>query len=572
MRFTPNKNLIRRFFSAVLCALFLSASVFPAAADPLETAVSSESEALEAESTAEDTAEETPEAAPEEDISGWPDYEGALNAGSACVIDADTGEILFARNEHAKGYPASITKILTALIVCENCSFSEEVTFSEAATTHLESGAVTIGTAAGDVLTVEECLYALLLKSANEVANALAEHVAGSTEAFCGLMNEKAAALGCVDSDFHNANGLTNSAHVTSAYDMALIAAACMNNAAFMEIEKSTSYHISHTAQYPDGLTVAMGHKMLGEGAQYYDARVKAGKTGFTSASGNTLVTMAEHEGRRVCVAVLKDSNPGHYQDTRALLDFAYENFTDLYLGPDKVTGTFDIEKELLSAGTIEEGNWEISLAKTLILTVPKEYDPGKITLSYDYALPKDAPELAVAIVRPSYEDRTGTGAYVFARDLSRESDLDVDGPENGEKESTKDASGDPSVPEGPGFTVDVRTVLTFMGILGVAGIVFLVILAVKKKKRDEQFRLERIRKRRAERLRELGMTEEEFLEELRKNRAERLPEAVPVPEEDTPEETSLKNEAEEDGEPADGGSEENEGTDSEDQKEDTEP
>ena len=141
-----------------------------------------------------------------------------VEAEGAVLLDCATGQILFEKNAHNQFYPASITKVMTALLTVENCALSDVVTFSEAATTNLESGAVTISLAKGDQLTVEQCLYALLLKSANEVANGLAEHMAGSVEAFADMMNARAASLGCTGTHFANPNGLNNSTHLTTPY------------------------------------------------------------------------------------------------------------------------------------------------------------------------------------------------------------------------------------------------------------------------------------------------------------------------------------------------------------------
>ena len=139
-----------------------------------------------------------------------------IQSEGAALLDASTGKLLYGKNENTQFYPASITKMMTALLVAENCSLDEVVTFSETATTNLESGAVTLSLTAGDQLTVEDCLYALLLKSANEVANGLAEHVAGSVENFAAMMNARAKELGCQNTNFVNPNGLNKENHKTT--------------------------------------------------------------------------------------------------------------------------------------------------------------------------------------------------------------------------------------------------------------------------------------------------------------------------------------------------------------------
>ena len=155
----------------------------------------------------------------------WPSCTENIEAEGAVLMDAKSGTVLYAKNEHAHYYPASITKVLTAIVVLEHVENLEtKITFSTAATKdNLEPNSTVIGAVAGDKLSVRDCLYSLLLHSANDCANALAEYVAGSNSAFAELMNEKAQAIGCTDSHFTNPSGLNNAEHYTSAMDMAKI-------------------------------------------------------------------------------------------------------------------------------------------------------------------------------------------------------------------------------------------------------------------------------------------------------------------------------------------------------------
>ncbi len=249
-----------------------------------------------------------------------------IQSEGAVLLDGKTGKVLYGKNENTQFYPASITKLMTALIVAENCSLDETVTFSKSATTNLESGAVTLNLKEGDQLTVRDCLYALLLKSANEVANGLAEHVSGSVEAFADKMNARAKELGCLSTNFENPNGLNNSDHKTTPYDMALIAKAAFENSTVQEIDSTLSYKIAPTANNPSGKTVTMGHKMFySTDSRYYEGII-GGKTGYTSKAGNTLVTGAERNGVRLIAVVMKSAST-HYQDTKALLDYGFENY-----------------------------------------------------------------------------------------------------------------------------------------------------------------------------------------------------------------------------------------------------
>lgn len=246
----------------------------------------------------------------------------AVAAEGAVLLNANTGQIIFEKNARTPFYPASITKVMTALLTVENCNLSDVVTFSRTATTNLESGAVTISLTEGDQLTVKDSLYALLLKSANEVANGLAEHMGGTIDNFANMMNVRAAQLGCTGTHFANPNGLNNAAHLTTPYDMALIARAAYANPVISQISTTTAYQMPAT-KLGAAKTITMGHKMLyPTDSRYYPGMV-GGKTGYTSKAGNTLVTCVEQNGVRLVVVVMKAGGT-HYTDTKALLDYGF--------------------------------------------------------------------------------------------------------------------------------------------------------------------------------------------------------------------------------------------------------
>lgn len=258
----------------------------------------------------------------------WPDNL-TISAEGGIVIDADTGAVLYGKNIHEPYFPASITKILTALIIIENCNMDDIVTFSHNAVYNVEAGSSNAGIDEGDQLTVRDALYAMMLRSANEAANGLAEHCAGSVEQFAAMMNAKAVSLGCTQSNFNNPSGLNDPNHYTTAYDMALIAKAAFSNETFVEIDSTLYYDLPVTKRNTDGLRIYPGHKMLKKNlAQYYPGII-GGKTGYTSLAGNTLVTCAERDGMKL-IAVILNGHQTHYTDTKALLDFGFKNFKSL--------------------------------------------------------------------------------------------------------------------------------------------------------------------------------------------------------------------------------------------------
>lgn len=298
-----------------------------------------------------------------------------IAAEAAILYDATHDQVLFEKNADEKLYPASITKLMTALLVLENADMSDTVTFSKTAVTSLESGAVTLGLTEGDAVSVKDCLYGLLLKSANEVANGLAEHVGGSISGFADMMNKKAAELGCTGTHFVNPNGLNDPDHYTTCRDMAKIAKAAFENGTLCDIASALSYEFP-AVKNAAARTITPGHKMLYPSDSRYYEGIVGGKTGYTSLAGNTLVTCTEKDGVRMIAVVLKAKST-HYTDTKALLDYGYEraaagvsaeiadtkNNTD---GP----GALNAESAVLSNRWIREGDaWRFVLSNGAGLT-----------------------------------------------------------------------------------------------------------------------------------------------------------------------------------------------------------
>lgn len=246
-----------------------------------------------------------------------------ISAQAAVVYDVTHGKILYEKEADTRLYPASTTKLMTALLVLENADLNSTVTFSKTAVTNLESGAVTLKLAEGDRVSVKDCLYGLLLKSANEVANGLAEHVGGSISGFADMMNKKAKELGCTGTNFVNPNGLNDPNHYTTCRDMAKIAAAAFANETLCKIGGTLSYEFPATKNAA-ARTITPGHKMLYPSDSRYYEGIVGGKTGYTSLAGNTLVTCVEKNGVRIIAVVMKAKST-QYTDTKALLDYGFE-------------------------------------------------------------------------------------------------------------------------------------------------------------------------------------------------------------------------------------------------------
>lgn len=257
-------------------------------------------------------------------IPNWPTGP-AVGAESAIVMEANTGAILYSKNIHEKLYPASTTKILTCLIAAESSSLEETVTFSHDAVFTIPPGSSNMGMDEGEALSMEEALYGILVGSANEVANATAEHIAGSVEEFAALMNQKAKELGCKNSHFVNPHGLHDDNHYTSAYDLATIARAFFQNELLSKIAGTPSYHFEPTATQPDDFILRTHNQLINQ--QVALEGLIGGKTGYTDAARQTLVTCAERNGMKLICVVMKEESPSQFTDTVDLLNYAFSNF-----------------------------------------------------------------------------------------------------------------------------------------------------------------------------------------------------------------------------------------------------
>lgn len=263
------------------------------------------------------------------ELDGWAKGPG-IYGDAGIVMDAETGAVLYGKNIDKKEYPASITKILTALLALEYAEMTDEVQITAESLTCLGSGYASIGMKEGNVITMEQALYAMLLASSNEVAYAVAETVAkGQGEDyqwFLDQMNQKARDLGDSNSNFVNANGVQDEQHYTCAKDMALIACELFEYPEFLQICQTASYTIPASSTTEEHI-FQQKHEMLLEGnSEYYNYAV-AGKTGYTTEANNTLVTLADNgEMKLVCVTL--KTYPGHvYSDTKALLEYGFDNF-----------------------------------------------------------------------------------------------------------------------------------------------------------------------------------------------------------------------------------------------------
>ncbi len=275
-------------------------------------------------------------------------------AEAAILMDASTGQVLYSKNSDKRMYPASITKLLTALVAIELLNPADILTFSEDAINSVDYNSSRIGMKPGESISVNDALHGLLLMSANEVANGIAEKAGGSIEGFVELMNERAKSLDAESSSFMNPHGLTDDNHYTTAYDMALITKEVIMLDYFLEIMQHSMHQIQPTNKVDEIRYLAQQHKMLSKksDARIYREDVIAGKIGYTSKSGHTLVTAAR-QGERTLVTVIMNVDARNlYTDTKQLLDYGFDGFSSASLETGHLNGELSVHDGSTEVGS----------------------------------------------------------------------------------------------------------------------------------------------------------------------------------------------------------------------------
>ncbi len=262
----------------------------------------------------------------------WPEGPD-IDSPYAIVMEINSGTILYEKESEVPNYPASITKIMTTLIALENSDYDEVVTFSKDAIKNTPRDSSHIWRDVGEQMTMEECLYAIMLESANECAYAVAEHVGkkmgGDYNTFIQMMNDRAKELGCTATNFENPSGLPDKNHKVSAKDMALISAEAYRNETFRILTGTKKYQIPPTNKHSDITYLVNHHKLM---HRYRDSNevyeyCTGGKTGHTDAAKYTLVSYAEKDGLSLVCVVMRTTSKAEWSDSRELFDYCFQNF-----------------------------------------------------------------------------------------------------------------------------------------------------------------------------------------------------------------------------------------------------
>lgn len=351
----------------------------------------------------------------------WPDAPQTM-AGSAILIDADTGAILYDKNSNEKAYPASMTKIMTGLLTIEKCKFNETVTISPAAAKSITVEDTNITAKAGEKFTVEQSLYALLLQSANEVAYALGEHVGGTLPKFVDMMNARAKELGANHTHFNNASGLYDPNHYTTAYDMAMIGRASFENETFLSIDSYTGSYVIGPTNLTNAPRTVAGTNLMFQGRKYYYEYCKGSKTGFTDQSGYTLISYAEKNGMRlICVVMKEKLIDDRYIDTKALFEYGFRNFKKVAVTENDVNSLFN-NSSYYQSNKYSRNSLEFNLDSTFV-DIPNDASLSdlKIKLSDTNKNSKNVGDNAIDTTNSSTANQTSSNQTASNNSLSNE-------------------------------------------------------------------------------------------------------------------------------------------------------
>lgn len=344
----------RRIFSYLICGLLIVGSLLP--------------------SYAEDNATPTPEPTPTQSVDTL-----GLNAKSAVLIDAKTGMVLYQKNMDQQMFPASITKILTNYIALEKLGKDDLLTASATAIDNIDRASSHIWLDYGEQAPVIDLVYASIMQSANDASNVLAEAVGGTQEDFAKLMNEVAKNAGAKNSNFTNAHGLPDDAHVTTAYDMAMITRAALRNENFKEVFGQVRYDMAPTNKQKDTRVFSSANEMIKNSKFKYDYAT-GGKTGWTEVAGYTMVNSATKDNMDLIGVVMGcDNADSRYEDMTKLFNYGFDNYKTVTISND----IGDVHSEVKDGSKVI-GEVDFTLSNSLNVLLPMSTDESTLAIEVE--------------------------------------------------------------------------------------------------------------------------------------------------------------------------------------------
>ena len=317
----------------------------------------------------------------------------------ACIlIESSTGKIIYEKNAYEKLYPASTTKIMTAILTLENCELTDVATASYNSVYSIPAGYTNANIQVGEELTIDQLLHVLLIPSANDAAVVLAEHIAGSVDNFANMMNEKAKELGCLNTHFVNPNGIHNEEHFSTAYDLSLMARYAMQNSIFRNIVSSTHYTLPATNKYSKADRVFnTTNELLREDNRdrvdnYYYPYANGIKTGYTDPAKNCLVSSAKRDGLEFIAVVLgAERTPNGLNaraiDSKNMFEYAFNTYTI-----KKINDENAILKQIEIPNATKDTKSLNVIVKDSISVIDKKDNPNELTPNIEFTPNLKAP------------------------------------------------------------------------------------------------------------------------------------------------------------------------------------
>ena len=319
-----------------------------------------------------------------DEIEGWPKGP-RIGAEAAVLMDADSGQIIYAKNIDAKLFPASTTKIMTCVVAMENAKLTDEITINQSAIDANDADGSNMGLYANEILTLDELIHGILISSANEACNAVAQHIAGDMDSYVELMNKKAAELGCTNTHFVSTNGLANPEHYTTARDLATIGRVFFSYDFLCKTASTGMYEIPETDKHRAHSLYSKNK--LYKGREFAYEYLVGSKTGFTSEARQTLVSCAEKDGVRLIAVILKEESPYQFQDTAALFEYGFNNFFKVNVAANETKYTLSHNDFFDSDGLMFGRNAPIiSLDKDSYLLLPSGIEFANLTSKVTYS------------------------------------------------------------------------------------------------------------------------------------------------------------------------------------------
>ena len=344
-------------------------------------------------------------------ISGWPQASD-ISSEAAVVMENTTNTILYSKNADEVLFPGSTVKIMTCLLALENTQLTDEVTMTATGVSGVTDGGASISSQVDEVFTVEQCLYAIMVASANDIALQIAEHVGGSVDGFVQQMNTRAQELGCTNTVFTNPTGLPDENQHTTAHDMALITKAAIDNESFRAIAETTSYTIPATNVSGGERVLTNNFSMLNNTNASYYQYCLGGREGYTEASGSTLVCGAEKNGVSLIAVILQGASGTTAAEAVSLLNYGFDNFQLLSLG--------DNDFDMASGGNVFVPNGTTADALT---TQDGEVQDGQYNRQFLFngtpvgtaVMSVTSPEEDTAVIEASTQNLTNAQDYTVS-------------------------------------------------------------------------------------------------------------------------------------------------------------